>query len=73
MRNMNTSNSQAFIRSADFAALVDIIAAIRTTAPLTQPARAGIPRTEGTEALTAAVFEDTLFDPRLDVLTGEVS
>ena len=56
MRNMNTSNSQAFIRSADFAALVDIIAAIRTTAPLTQPARAGILRTEGTEALTAAVF-----------------
>ena len=29
-------------------------------------ARAGILRTEGTEALTAAVFEDTLFDPRLE-------
>lgn len=71
MRNMNTSNSQAFIRSADCAALVDIIAAIRSTAPLTQPARAGILRTKGAEALTAAVFEDTLFDPRLEQARAE--
>ena len=71
MSDMNTSNSQAVIRSADRAALVDIIAAIRATAPLTQPARAEILRTEGVAALTAAIFEDTLFDPHLEQARAE--
>lgn len=53
------------IRSADRAALVDIVAAIRATSPLTQPARAEILRTEGASALIAAVFNDTLIDPHL--------
>ena len=54
------------IRSADRAALVDIVAAIRATSPLTQPARAEILRTEGASALIAAVFNDTLLDPHLE-------
>ena len=40
MMNMNTLKSQAMIRPADLAALVDIVAAIRATSQLTQPARA---------------------------------
>ena len=66
IKAMNTSNSQAMIRSADRAALVDIVAAIRATSPLTQPARAEILRTEGASALIAAVFNDTLLDPHLE-------
>lgn len=66
MMNMNTLKSQAMIRPADLAALVDIVAAIRATSQSTQPARAEILRTEGAAALTATVFHDTLFDPHLE-------
>lgn len=71
MSGMNTPNSQPAARLADRAELADIVAAVRATSPLTQPARAEILRTEGTAALTTAVFGDTLFDPHLDQARSE--
>lgn len=61
------------IRSADHQMLVDIIASIRAVSHLSQPARAEILRSEGVDALTAAVFQNALFDPRLEQARTEAT